>query len=85
MKLEVLIRLYGALWDLGASSALDERLAGDRTRRQERDRFQSEKLERWLEAGQDRSGEIRGLMGRKLLFRSCQQYEGEDFCLLGEV
>ena len=33
VKLEVLVRLYGALWDLGASSALDERLAGDRTRR----------------------------------------------------
>ena len=33
MKLEILFRLYGSLWDLGVSSALDERLARERTRR----------------------------------------------------
>ena len=32
-KLEVLVKLHKILWALGASSLLDERLAGDRTRR----------------------------------------------------
>ena len=32
-KLEVLVKLHKVLWALGASSLLDERLAGDRTRR----------------------------------------------------
>ena len=32
-KLEVLVKLHRVLWALGASSLLDERLAGDRTRR----------------------------------------------------
>ena len=33
IRLEVLVKLYGILLNLGASSLLDERLAGDRTRR----------------------------------------------------
>ena len=33
VKLEVLVKLSGLLWDLGASSALDERLARERTSR----------------------------------------------------
>ena len=33
IKLEVLVRLYKSLWDLGFGSTLDERLASDRTRR----------------------------------------------------
>ena len=33
IRLDVLVKLYRILSDLGASSLLDERLAGDRTRR----------------------------------------------------
>ena len=33
IRLEVSVKLYGTLWDLGASSALDEKLAGEQTRR----------------------------------------------------
>ena len=33
IRLEVLVKLYRILLGLGASSLLDERLAGDRTRR----------------------------------------------------
>ena len=33
VKLEVLVRLYSLLWELGALSTLDERMAGNCTRR----------------------------------------------------
>ena len=33
VRLEVLVKLYGSLWDLGASSALAKKLSGEQTRR----------------------------------------------------
>ena len=56
VKLEVLVRMYGALWDLGASSSLDDRLARDRTRRQlarPSSRFEVERKLRELDGIED--------------------------------